>query len=244
MEKEIIYCEACGKIVDKYGSKKLKLCSKHSQQIRKYGKIKDHNQRTVWDNNEIRTYKDYAEIDTYDQFGNVLETYKLDLEDVKYLSNYKWRTSYKGKNKSPYLVTGHTIYFHILIMGFPNSEVDHIDRDTHNNCKCNLRLATRQMQMYNTLKNNKTGIKGLYFNPNRPNKPWHSECAYNGKKFYSPQYATKAEAAYYRFLMENLFLKNFLICNTQELQECINTLTQEQKESIQKYFRNRMKVQV
>lgn len=244
MDKKIIYCKACGKIVDKHGNKNLKLCSKHYQQLRKYGEIKDHNQRTVLDDNEIRTYEDYAEIDTYDQFGNVLETYKIDLEDIKFLNGHKWRTVYKGKNNSPYLVSGHTIYFHILIMGFPNDEIDHINRDTHNNCKSNLRLATRQEQMYNTLKHNKTGVKGLYFNSNRPNKPWHCECQYNGKRYYSPQYETKAEAAYYRYLLESVFLKDFLICNTSELQECINILTQEQKESIQKYFRNRMKIQV
>lgn len=244
MEENIIYCEACGKIVDKYGSKQLKLCSKHYQQLRRYGEIKDHNQRTVWDDNEIRIYTNYAEIDTYDQFGNVTETYKLDIEDVKYLNGHKWRTVYKGKNNLPYLVSGHTIYFHILVMGFPNSEIDHVDRNTHNNCKNNLRLATRQEQMYNTLRYNKTSIKGVYFNPKKPNKPWHSECQFNGKKFFSPQYETKAEAAYYRYLLESLFLKEFLICNTTELQECINTLTPQQKKSIQIYFKNRMKVQV
>ena len=118
MEENIIYCEACGKIVDKYGSKQLKLCSKHYQQLRRYGEIKDHNQRTVWDDNEIRIYTNYAEIDTYDQFGNVTETYKLDIEDVKYLNGHKWRTVYKGKNNLPYLVSGHTIYFHILVILF------------------------------------------------------------------------------------------------------------------------------
>lgn len=242
--ERITYCKACGKIIDKYGSKKLELCSKHSQQLKRYGEIKDHNQRTVWDDNEIRTYSDYAEIDTYDQFGNVVETYKLDLEDVKLLNGHKWRTVYKGKKGSPYLVSGHTIYFHLLIMGFPNTEVDHIDRNTHNNCKSNLRLATRQEQMLNTLRSNKTGIKGIYFNPNRPNKPWHCECQLDGKRYYSPQYETKEEAAYYRYLLESIFLKDFLVCNTAELQECISALTQEKKDSIQKYFRNRMKVQV
>lgn len=241
---DIIYCKACGKIIDKYDSKKLELCSKHYAQFKKYGEVKDTNPRTVWDDNEIRTYDNYAEIDTYDQFGNVIETYKLDIEDVKYLNGHKWRTIYKGKKNSPYLATEHTIYFHILIMGFPNCEIDHINRDTHNNCKNNLRLATRQEQMYNTLKTNKTGIKGLYFNPNRPNKPWHCECQYNGKRYYSPQYETKAEAAYYRYLLETILLKDFIICNTAELQECINTLSEEQKKVIQKYFRNRMKIQV
>lgn len=244
MEKKIIYCKACGKIVDKYGSQKYQLCNKHYQQFRKFGEIKDHNQRTVWDDNEIRTYDNYAEIDTYDQYGNVIETYKVDLEDVKYLKDKKWRTVYKGKQNSPYLVTRHTIYFHRLIMGDPNCGIDHIDRDTHNNTKSNLRFATRQEQMFNTLHTNKTGIKGLYYNPNRPKAPWHCELQYNGKRYYSPQCKTKEEAAYYRYLFESVFMKDMLICNTQEMQNCISSLSEEQKSFIQKYFTNRMKVRV
>lgn len=240
--KKINYCKSCGKIIDTYGSLKYQLCSKHYQQLRKFGEIKDTNPRTVWDDNEIRTFDNYAEIDTYDQYGNVLETFKLDLEDVKYLVNKKWRTSYKGKGKLPYLVTEHTIYFHRLIMGDPNCEIDHINRDTHDNRKSNLRFASRQEQMYNTLRDNKTGIKGIYYNPNRPNKPWHCEFKYNGKRYYSPQTETKEEAAYYRFLFESIFLKDMIICNTQELKNCIERLSKDKKESIQKYFRNKMKI--
>ena len=225
--KKINYCSACGKIIDKYGNIKLQLCSKHYQQFRRFGEVKDHNQRTVWDDNEIRILDTYAEIDTY---------------DVKYLSSKKWRTVYKGRNNMPYLVTGHTIYFHRLIMGDPNCEIDHIDRNTHNNCKKNLRFASRQEQLYNTLRDNKSGIKGLYYNPNRSNKPWHCEFCYNGIKYYSPQTKTKEEAAYYRYLFETIFMKDMLICNTQELHEFIKSLTDEQKIVIQKYFRNKMKV--
>ncbi len=241
MEK-IEYCIACGKIIDKYGNKKNQLCSKHYQQFRKFGKTLDNNQRTVWDANEVRTFDYYAEIDTYDQFGNVIETYKIDLEDIKYLNDKKWRTSYKGKTKIPYLVTGHTIYFHRLIMGDPNCEVDHINRDTHDNRKSNLRFAARQEQIYNTLKTNKTGIKGLYYNPNRPNAPWHCEIQCNGKRYYSPQCETKEEVAYYRYLFESILMKDMLICNSKELQECINNLSENKKKSIQKYFRNKMKI--
>jgi hypothetical protein len=241
MEK-INYCKSCGKIIDKFGSKKYQLCSKHFQQFIKFGKILDNNQRTIKDPNEIRTYNDYAEVDTYDQYGNIIETYKIDLEDIKYLKDYKWRTVYKGKAKLPYLVTSHTIYFHRLIMGLPNCEIDHINRDTHDNRKNNLRFATRQEQLYNTLKSNKTGIKGLYYNPNRPKAPWHCEFQYNNKKYYSPQCKTKEEAAYFRYLFENIFMKDMVICNTKELQECISNLSEENKISIQKYFRNKMKI--
>lgn len=86
---EIKYCKVCGAIINKYGNLKLQLCSKHFQQFNRYGETKDHNQRTVFDTNEIRTFDTYAEIDTYDQFGNVIETYKLDIEDIKYLNNKK-----------------------------------------------------------------------------------------------------------------------------------------------------------
>ena len=241
MEK-IEFCKACGKIIDKFGNKENKLCSKHYLQFKKFGKVLDTNQRTIYDSNEIRTFEDYVEVDTYDQYGNVLETYKLDLEDVKYLNNKKWRTVYKGKANIPYLVTEHTIYFHRLIMGEPNCEIDHINRNTCDNRKLNLRFATRQEQMYNTLRSNKTNIKGLYYNPKRPKAPWHCELQSNGKRHYSPQCATKEEAAYYRYLFESVFMKDMLICNTQELQDCINRLSQDKKESIQKYFRNKMKI--
>lgn len=242
--KKINYCSACGKIIDKYGSQKYMLCSKHFQQFRKFGEIKDHNQRTVWDTNEIRVLSNYTEIDTYDQFGNVLETYKIDTEEIPLLKDYKWRTVYKGKSRIPYLVTGHTIYFHALVMGLPNDEIDHINRDTHDNRKENLRLVSRQEQLFNSLRENKTGIKGIYYNPKRPNKPWHCECQYNGKRYFSPQYETKEEAAYYRYLLETSLLKDILVCNTQELHNCVEALSKEKKENIQKYFANRMKVQV
>lgn len=241
---EIKYCKACGAIINKYGNSKLCLCSKHFQQFNTYGEIKDRNQRTVFDDNEIRVFNTYAEIDTYNQFGDIIETYKLDIEDIKYLNNKKWRTVYKGKLKTPYLVTGHTIYFHRLIMGDPNCEIDHIDRNTHNNMKSNLRFANRKEQMFNTLRSNKTNIKGVYYNPNRLKAPWHCELQYNGKRYYSPQYLTKEEAAYYRYLLESIFMKDMLICNTKELTECINSLSEEQKKSIQKYFSNRMKIRV
>ena len=227
--KKINYCTACGKIIDKYGSIKNQLCSKHFQQLRRFGKTLDANQRTVNDPNEIRIYKDWAEIDTYDSYGNVLETYKLDLEDIKYINNNKWRTVYKGKNKAPYLVN-------------PNCEIYHINGDTHNNQKSNLRFATRQEQLYNTLRCNKIGIKGVYYNPKRPNKPWHCEFQNNGKRYYSPQCETKEEAAYYRYLFESIFMKDILICNTKELQDYINNLSEEKKLIIQKYFRNKMKI--
>ena len=51
-----LYCKVCGKLIGKCGSQKNELCSKHFQQFRKFGGVKDNNQRTVWDPNEVRVY--------------------------------------------------------------------------------------------------------------------------------------------------------------------------------------------
>ncbi len=53
---------------------------------------------------------------------------------------------------------------------------------------------------------------------------------------------TKEEAAYYRHLFETVFVKNMLIYNTNELQNCINNLSEEKKNVIEKDFSERMKI--
>ena len=102
MNNKIRICKICGREVPKL---KLGMCHKHYEQFHKYGKVLDNNPRTVWDDNEIRTYKDYGEIDTYTNTGEVQNTFKFDLEDMKFIVNHKWRTVFKGKTKTPYMVT-------------------------------------------------------------------------------------------------------------------------------------------
>ena len=141
--KRIKFCKICSKECDKLFDG---MCKKHYLQMKTYGKIINANQRTVFDPNELRVYDNYAEIDTYDSFGGVFKTYKIDLDDIPKLGKCKWRTIVKTRNgvESYYLGTGHTIYFHRLIMGNPNCEIDHLNRNTLDNRKSNLRaLSTK-----------------------------------------------------------------------------------------------------
>ena len=64
------------------------------------------------------------------------------------------------------------------------------------------------------------------------------------KHFYSKSFNTKAEAAYMRYLYEQHFYKTIGINNSKEMITLIQSLSQESKNEIQKYFVNRMKIQV
>lgn len=250
-KKEIRICKVCGKLCEyKHSGFSLDMCSKHYHQYKKYGKTLDTNPRTVWDDNEIKVFDSYAEVYTYNNIGEVINTFKLDLEDISKLSGHKWRTVLKGKQNSPYLVTGNIrqgkplIYFHRLVMGNPIEEVDHINRDSTDNRKENLRISYRTQQLANTKLriDNIQGIKGVYYI--QRDKKYRAEIQCYNKHIYSPSYKTKAEAAYMRYLLEQFFYKDIGINNSKEMLDLIQTLSEEQKKNIDNYFKNRAKAWV
>lgn len=236
-------CPVCGKLHTNPASE---MCYKHYSQMKKYGKIMCANSRTVFDMNEVRILDDYCEIDTYDQFGNVLKTFKFDKEDLPIIYAHKWQCVEKGKNiKSYYLVTTdqnkQRIYFHRLILGNPIEEIDHINIDSTDNRKINLRLATRSQQLNNTRK--RAGIskyKGVYKHSNRFPACWHAELRVNNKRYYSNWYCTEEEAIFARYVMEQKFqVEVFQDENVR--QKAINKLTQEQKDKISNCLLNKWK---
>ena len=200
-------CTICGKI---HNNPESEMCYKHFLQVKKYGKIVNSSPRTVHDPNEIRILRDYCEIDTYDQFGIVLKTFKFDHDDLPIISKYKWQCVTKGKNiKSYYLVTTKDkkrIYFHRLILGNPIGEIDHINIDSTDNRKTNLRVSTRSAQLLNTRKRmGNSKYKGVYFSQKRVNNKWHAELSVSNKRYYSPWYKTEDEAIFARYIMEQRF---------------------------------------
>ena len=142
------------------------------------------------------------------------------------------------------MVTGHVIYFHRLVMGNPNTEIDHINRDSTDNRKVNLRESFRTQQLANTSLriDNVQGIKGVYY-LQRDNL-YRAEISINNKHFYSKSFKTKAEAAYMRYLFEQHFYKTIGINNSKKMLDLIRSLSDESKLAIQKYFVNRMKIRV
>lgn len=216
------YCKICG---NKFGRIKLGMCAKHYTQFKKYGKVLDSNPRTVWDDNEIRILNGYGEIDTYTNTGEVQNTFKFDLEDLKYLSGKKWRSVFKGQTNSAYLVTGHTIYFHRLIMGNPKSEIDHINRDSTDNRKFNLRESFRTQQLANTnvRLDNVQGIKGVCFLSRE--KRYRAEIQIHNRRFQSQCFKKQEEAVYMRYLLEQVFYSKIGIHNNvQKIKNLIQSI--------------------
>ena len=234
---KINYCKACGRIIT-ITSKDY--CSKHLNQVKKYGKVLDNNPRNTHDPNEVRVYYDHAEVDTYDVQGNVNFTYLIDVEDVPKLVCVKWATRFHDGN--PYLVSGggdNHIVFHRMILRFPVGEVDHINRNTLDNRKSNLRVTNRFVQCRNaSLRvDNHQGVRGVHFCKSKGK--YIANLQYDKKRYFSPAYDTREEAVYWRYIAEQLICLDGTTYNEMDtIYECIKKVTPEQKEAIQKYFRN------
>ena len=93
------------------------------------------------------------------KFGEII--YKIDEEDFYLIENHKIYASKPNKNKI-YLIREDRQWLHKLIM--PNCPkgyvVDHINRDTLDNRRCNLRYVTRSLNSFNrdTLRFNEDDI--------------------------------------------------------------------------------------
>lgn len=96
---------------------------------------------------------------------------------------------------------GKWLNHHVLIWEHFNGpipegmEIDHIDRNRGNNAPSNLRLVTRSQNSRNKAphKNNKSGIKGVYWHKHR--EYWYGQCKKNGKTFRTSCCHTKEQAA-------------------------------------------------
>ena len=106
------------------------------------------------------------------------DEYSVDDDDYELLSKYKWSTSHQsGLNYAQCRIA-----MHRLVMDFPKDMiVDHVNGDTQDNRKENLRVCTQTQNMFNrkSHKNSLTGYKGVSWHKVR--KKWRVQISINGK---------------------------------------------------------------
>lgn len=133
----------------------------------------------------------------------------VDNEDFDMLNKYKWKSSNtKGKFFYAHRYIGNNqILMHRVIMNTPKGfDTDHIDHNTLNNQKENLRIVSRQLNNANRKPNTKTasGYKGLQWD-GRVEK-WFAKVMFNKKYIYAGSYLNKIDAAKaYNRLAKKLF---------------------------------------
>lgn len=226
--KKKYFCKQCGRefFNDKHGST---YCRKHGYQIEKYGYCLDSNPRNKFDANEFRFKSDNCvEFDTYKEPSwYVDKTYIIDSEDYPLVSKYHWVSGADGYARTK-LSNGKMVLLHRLLMeAKPGQQVDHINLNTFDNRKNNLRICNNSLNSSNRKPYNKLGVKGVEFHK-RENK-YSAYFRIDNKQYHSPCYKTIEEASFARFILEQLFRKEKL---TQFNNSYINNLTFEQKENI------------
>ena len=168
----------------------------------------------------------------------------FDIELYPVISKYHWRMSTK-KNKK-YVCSGQNkngkkiIYMHNLIMDYipiRGIEVDHIDGNSLNNRKSNLRLVGRINNIHNTRErqDNTSGIRGVSFNKRYEAYVVDFYC--DKKRFYFKQFKKQEEAVYLRLLCEQKFWGEYrYVGNDKKIFDYIGKLSQDQKNDIEEYF--------
>src|SRR5579884_1734288 len=134
------------------------------------------------------------------------KTVKVDDSDYERVNQFKWYASDKGKGNIyayrkewlPKEKRYKNIAMHRYILGLmgPYFEVDHIDGDTMNNQKENLRVVTHLQNMKNVKIRKGKRFKGVsYCNREKLIKKWRACIQVNNKFINIGYYMTEEEAA-------------------------------------------------
>ena len=122
----------------------------------------------------VRKYNKYLEMDDYYEFlatNDESVKFIIDKDDFEKIKEISWYVNKKTKNGYYMEHKGReSISVHRLIMGAKKGEyVDHINGDTLDNRKNNLRIVTNQQNGFNSniKANNTSGFIGVYYDKNR-----------------------------------------------------------------------------
>lgn len=210
------HCDICNREI----KKKIRLggytlCSKHMHQLHKYGKFLDNIQRT---NSDLNDYKiDYRHktvtFNMYNQKNLFTASFIADLEDIEKLKYHKWRLGTFGYAITGLPARGTQRNASHVVLGIDSRKtdlvVDHINGNTLDNRKCNLRVITQQRNLLNRRQTESFNApaKGIYWDKSRSR--WASEITFNGFKIHFKRQRKIGVAAFQRYAAEKILFKEF-----------------------------------
>lgn len=168
-------------------------CNTHYRRFKKFG---DGAHPTRYDDNEVILHEDYAEIKIHNTKLDNIALIKIDIEDIEKIKGVRWKLStgrlqYARNNKKGLL--------HRYVLGVEIGEdivVDHINGDTFDCRKSNLRICTQAENVKNTSlnTNNTSGVTGVSWC--KREQKWRAYINYNNSgKTTSLGYFNKFEDA-------------------------------------------------
>lgn len=125
----------------------------------------------------------------------------VDDEDFEFINQWKWYVAFLAKKKLPYAARmvyfpkKKTIYMHRVVAKNESTlPTDHIDGNTLNNQKNNLRVVTHAENLHNTgkSKNNSSGYKGVSWS--KSDKKWVAQIDINKVHYAIGKFVTIEEA--------------------------------------------------
>lgn len=180
--------EGCNTASSKEGGGRRGLCFKH---YKRWRLGQDLHMRTRYTPNEIVLDESVAYVYLYDRKGNYRDKTTIDVTDVSLVGSFKWALSTHGYAVTHNRLTKKQLSLTSLLLepakGF---EVDHINGDTRDNRRSNLRVCERWLNNKNRKMESVSGLKGVRFNAGK----WQVAIWYDGKNHYLGRFDTPEEA--------------------------------------------------
>lgn len=125
----------------------------------------------------------------------------IDDADAPFVAQHKWYASTRPGGFLPYAVRSvwtpervKRIYLHRVLMNAPTGlQVDHINHDSLDNRRCNLRIATSAENQANRVSERGQKLKGAYLQARTGR--WRAQISVNQKVLHLGCFATEEEAA-------------------------------------------------
>lgn len=141
-----------------------------------------------------------------------------DKENVKELLNYHWN-EHRGYARSS--IGKKKLYAHRIVMNLDdyeiNKQIDHINGNTLDNRKQNLRVVTSQQNGMNSAirKDNTSGVTGVGWDKSR--NIWYARIQYNNRQIYLGYYTNFEDAVKARIKAENKYFGEYGYNNSRKV---------------------------